>query len=74
MPLDTSLLNGGSGLVKSHEIDGDQERTVMRSAEDISKLRQLQIDDELGCNRTARQNVVQNMFDFQVCSRVYRSY
>lgn len=73
MAVDSTLLDGGAGLVRVHEISDSMEKTTMRSAGDIAKLKQLQIDEETACNETKRLNVMQNIFGFRARRQSYKS-
>ena len=73
MAVDPSLLSGGTGLVKSHEVSGDMEKTNMRSAQDAKDLHQFQTNLEMGCDAQKHQNVMQNIFGYRARKNTYKN-
>ena len=71
MGIDFSKLADGAGLVKQHHIDSESERTTMRDADDLAKLGQLIIGDEIGCDHQKLKNVFTNMASFRYQRRRY---
>lgn len=62
MAIDTTPLNGATGLVKSHSVTSDSETTVMRSMDDIKALDQFLTGKAVGCSRASRAGVMRSIF------------
>lgn len=58
--IETAIIEGAAGLVKSHTVTQDSETTVMRTGKDLQELQRFINSTE--CDPTAQSNVFKSLF------------